>query len=112
MYNFYYKYIKKIKPLLNLLFFYTNGWIFGNFILDLFLKRTAAIKFFNFIALHMWKKSTNVNFVSQFILDTHHHKFVYIYFNVRKNNIIIFKKILLYIFRFISYLFILNLLNL
>ena len=73
------------------------------------LKRISAIKSFNSIALHMWKKSTNVNLISQFIMDTHHHKSSYIYYNVRKNNVIFFKKILLYTFRFISYLFILNL---
>lgn len=73
------------------------------------LKKISAIKSFNSIALHMWKKSTNVNLVSQFIMNTHHHKSAYVYYNVRKNNKIIFKRILLYTFRFVSYLFILNL---
>ena len=73
------------------------------------LKRIAALKSFNSIALHMWKKSTNVNLVSQFIMDTHHHRSAYIYFNVKKNNSIFFKRIILYTFRFVSYLLILNL---
>lgn len=72
-------------------------------------KRIAAIKSFNSIALHMWKKSTNVNLVSQFIIDTHHHKSAYIYFNERKSIFLFFKKIFLYTFRFISYLLIFNL---
>ena len=73
------------------------------------LNKIPAIKSYNSVALHLWKKSTNVNLVSQFIMDAHHHKSAYIYFNVRKNNVIIFKRILLYTFRLISYLFILYL---
>jgi GT2 family glycosyltransferase len=71
--------------------------------------RIAAIKSFNSIALHMWKKSTNVNLVSQFIMDTHHHKSAYIYFNEKKSIFHFYKKIFLYTFRFISYLLIFNL---
>lgn len=73
------------------------------------LNKIAAIKSFNSIALHMWKKSTNVNLVSQFIMDTHHLKSAYIYFDVKKNNLIFFTKIFLYTFRFLIYFLILNL---
>ena len=73
------------------------------------LNKIPAIKSFNSIALHMWKKSTNVNLVSQFIMDIHHLKSAYIYFDVKKNNLIFFKKIFLYIFRFLIYSLILNL---
>jgi hypothetical protein len=41
-------------------------------------------------------------------MDVHHHKSAYIYFNVSKNYLFFFKKFFVYTFRFITYLFILN----
>ena len=72
------------------------------------LNKIPAIKSYNSVAHHLWKKSTNVNLVSQFIMDVHHHKSAYIYFNVSKNYLFFFKKFFVYTFRFITYLFILN----
>ena len=72
------------------------------------LKKIPAIKSYNSIVRHLSKKSTNVNLVSQFIMDVHHHKSAYIYFNVSKNYLFFLKKFFIYTFRFITYLFILN----
>jgi GT2 family glycosyltransferase len=72
-------------------------------------KKIQVITAFNSVALHLWKKSTDVNFMSQFIMHTHHDKSAYIYYNLKKNNFIFIKKIFLYTFRFLGYLFILNL---
>lgn len=41
-------------------------------------------------------------------MDVHHIKSAYLYFNVKKNHAMFFKKFLLYIFRFLIYLLILN----
>jgi GT2 family glycosyltransferase len=72
------------------------------------LNKIAAIKSYSSVAKHLWKKSTNVNLVSQFIMDAHHIKSAYLYFNVKKNHAMFFKKFFLYIFRFLTYLLILN----
>jgi GT2 family glycosyltransferase len=72
------------------------------------LNKIAAIKSYSSVAKHLWKKSTNVNLVSQFIMDAHHIKSAYLYFNVKKNHAMFFKKSSLYIFRFLTYLLILN----
>jgi hypothetical protein len=72
------------------------------------LNKIAAIKSYSSIAKHLWKKSTHANILSQFIMDAHHIKSAYLYFNVKKNHAKIFKKSFLYIFRFLTYLLILN----
>jgi GT2 family glycosyltransferase len=72
------------------------------------LNKIPAIKSYSSIAKHLWKRSTNVNPLSQFIMDTHHLKSAYIYFNVKKNYKIFIKKTILYTFRFLTYLLILN----
>jgi len=72
------------------------------------LNKIAAIKSYSSIAKHLWKKSTHANILSQFIMEAHHIKSAYLYFNVKKNHAKIFKKSFLYIFRFLTYLLILN----
>lgn len=72
------------------------------------LNKIAAIKSYSSTAKHLVKKSTHLNLVSQFIMDVHHIKSAYLYFNVKKNHAMFFKKFLLYIFRFLTYLLILN----
>jgi GT2 family glycosyltransferase len=75
------------------------------------LNKIAAIKSYSSIAKHLWKKSTHANILSQFIMEAHHIKSAYLYFNVKKNHAKIFKKSFLYIFRFLTYLLILNIKN-
>ncbi len=72
------------------------------------LNKIAAIKSYSSIAKHLWKKSTHANILSQFIMEAHHIKSAYLYFNVKKNHAKIFKKSFLYIFRFLTYLLIFN----
>jgi GT2 family glycosyltransferase len=72
------------------------------------LNKIPAIKSYSSIAKHLLRRSTNVNLVSQFIMETHILKSSYLYFNVEKKGAFIFRKTFLYFFRFITYLLILN----
>jgi GT2 family glycosyltransferase len=99
------KIIKKIGLFDKMYFIY---WEDFELFRRLRLNKIAAIKSYSSVAKHLWKKSTNVNLVSQFIMDAHHIKSAYLYFNVKKNHAMFFKKFFLYIFRFLTYLLILN----
>ena len=72
------------------------------------LNKIPVIKSYSSIAKHLLRRSTNVNLVSKFIMETHILKSSYLYFNVKKTDAIIFRKTFLYFFRFITYLLILN----
>jgi len=84
---------------------------------DFFLSRKLKklkkpiIKIFSSRALHLEGKSTVSSIKSRFIINKHNILSAYIYRNVKKNDKILIKKMFIYFFRFISYLFILNLKN-
>ena len=71
--------------------------------------KIPVIKSFESIAIHLERKSVKENFINKFIMTVHNDKSAYIYFNVKKNNPIILKRILIYTFRSLAYFFILNL---
>ena len=73
--------------------------------------KIPIIKSFKSTAIHFERKSVKENFINKFIMTVHNDKSAYIYFNVKKNNPIILKRILIYTFRSITYFFILNLKN-
>jgi len=73
--------------------------------------KIPVIKSFKSTAIHLERKSVKENFINKFIMTVHNDKSAYIYFNVKKNNPIILKRILIYTFRSITYFFILNLKN-
>ena len=60
------------------------------------LNKIPAIKSYSSIAKHLLRRSTNVNLVSKFIMETHILKSSYLYFNVKKTDAIIFRKTFLY----------------
>ena len=71
--------------------------------------KKPVIKLFSSRAIHLEGKSTNSSIKSRFIIAKHHILSAYIYFNVKKNDSLLTKKLFLYLFRFITYLFIFNL---
>jgi GT2 family glycosyltransferase len=73
------------------------------------IKKISIIKSFNSTAVHLERRSVRSSYFNKFIMTVHNDKSAYIYFNVKKNNPIFIKRFFLYIFRFISYLLILNL---
>jgi GT2 family glycosyltransferase len=75
------------------------------------IKKISIIKSFYSTAVHLYKRSVRMSYLNEFIMTTHRDKSSYIYFNVKKNNPIFIKRIIFYIFRFISYLLIFNLKN-
>jgi N-acetylglucosaminyl-diphospho-decaprenol L-rhamnosyltransferase len=68
----------------------------------------SIIKIFSSRALHYEGASTKKTIKSQLIINKHHILSSYIYFGVDKENILLKKKLFIYLFRFISYLFIFN----
>ena len=71
--------------------------------------KIPIIKIYNSKAIHIEGFSTKKNLLSNFIINKHHILSSYIYFKVNKNEFYLTKKIFLYLFRFMTYLFILNL---
>lgn len=74
-------------------------------------KGIPVIKIFDSKAIHNSSTSTKKTIKSKFIIHKHHILSSYIYFNVQKKSFYLKKKLIVYFFRCISYLFILNLNN-
>jgi len=74
-------------------------------------KGIPIIKIYESKAIHNASKSTKKTIKSNFIINKHHILSSYIYFNVQKKSFYLKKKLLIYLFRSISYLLILNLNN-
>ena len=74
-------------------------------------KGIPVIKIFDSKAIHKESASTKQTIKSSFIIHKHHLLSSYIYFNVEKGSFYLKKKLMIYLFRFISYIFILNLKN-
>ena len=66
------------------------------------------VKIFNSRAFHYEGASTKKTIKSKLIINKHHILSSYIYFGVNKENILLKKKFLIYLFRCITYLLILN----
>jgi len=91
--------------------FNKNIFIFWeDFFLCRKLKRLKIpiVKIFASKAIHLEGSSTKKTLISQFIINKHHVLSAYIYFGVNKEDFHLTKKMFLYFFRFISYLFIFN----
>ena len=73
--------------------------------------KIETIKIYNARAFHKERASTKINFKTSFIIHKHHILSSYIYFNVSKKNFILKKKLLVYLFRTITYLLIFNFKN-
>ena len=69
------------------------------------------IKIFSSKAIHKERASTNRTIKSNFIINKHHLLSSYIYFNIDQKGTFLKKKLLIFLFRSISYLLILNLSN-
>jgi len=74
-------------------------------------KGIPIIKIYESKAIHNASTSTKKTIKSNFIIYKHHILSSYIYFNVQKKSFYLKKKLLIYLFRSISYLLILNLNN-
>ena len=74
-------------------------------------KGIPIIKIYESKAIHNASTSTKKTIKSNFIINKHHILSSYIYFNVQKKSFYLKKKLLVYFFRSISYLLILNLNN-
>jgi hypothetical protein len=72
------------------------------------MNKIPIIKSFESTAIHLERKSVKENIINKFIMTVHNDKSAYIYFNVKKNNSIIFKRMFLYTFRFMTYILIFN----
>ena len=72
-------------------------------------KGIPIIKIFDSKAFHKAKSSTRKTIKSNFIINKHHLLSSYIYFNVNKKEFFLKKKLMIYFFRSISYILILNL---
>ena len=70
--------------------------------------RIPIIKIFSSKAIHLEGASTKKNIKSKFIIYKNHILSSYIYFNVDKKDIYLKKKIIIYLFRSITYLLIFN----
>lgn len=73
------------------------------------IKKISILKAFHSTAIHLERRSVRMSYLNKFIMTVHNDKSAYIYFNVKKSNPVFIKRTFLYIFRFISYLLILNL---
>tara|TARA_B100001057_G_scaffold481741_1_gene556128 strand:+ start:85 stop:942 length:858 start_codon:yes stop_codon:yes gene_type:complete len=74
-------------------------------------KGIPIIKIFDSKAFHKEKSSTRKTIKSNFIINKHHLLSSYIYFKVPKKDLFLKKKLVIYFFRSISYILILNLKN-
>ena len=70
--------------------------------------KIQVIKIFDSRAIHVENASSNKTIKSKIIIYKHHILSSYIYFNVNNKNLFLIKKLMLYSFRTISYLLILN----
>ena len=73
--------------------------------------KIPIIKIFKSKAIHNESTSTKRTIKSNFIINKHHLLSSYIYFNVNKKDIFLKKKLMIFLFRTISYLLILNFKN-
>ena len=74
-------------------------------------KSIPIIKIFESKAIHKGSASTKQTIKSNFIINKHHLLSSYIYFNVKKDSFYLKKKLMIYFFRSISYLFVINFKN-
>ena len=74
----------------------------------LYKNKIPIIKTYNSRAQHLEHKSVKDNLKNYFIIQLYHVFSSYIYFNVNKKDNILIKRFFIYLFRSISYLFILN----
>jgi len=74
----------------------------------LYINKIPIVKTFYSRAHHLEHKSVNNNLRNYFIIQLYHVLSSYIYFNVNKKDKILIKRFFIYLFRSISYLFILN----
>mgnify|MGYP001459432604 FL=1 len=74
----------------------------------LYKNKIPIIKTYNARALHLKHKSVKDNYRNYFIIQMYHVLSSYIYFNVSKKDNILIRRFFIYLFRSISYLFILN----
>ena len=74
----------------------------------LYINKIPIVKTFYSRAHHLEHKSVNNNLRNYFIIQLYHVLSSYIYFNVNKKDKILIKIFFMYLFRSISYLFILN----
>jgi len=74
----------------------------------LYKNKIPIIKTYNARALHLKHKSVKDNYRNYFKIQMYHVLSSYIYFNVSKKDNILIKRFFIYLFRSISYLFILN----
>ncbi len=70
--------------------------------------KLPIIKSFNSKAFHIKHGSVKNSLLNYFIIQMHHVYSSYLYFNLEKNNKVLIKRLWVYLFRSISYLFILN----
>ena len=75
----------------------------------LYFNKIPIIKVFNSRAHHMKHKSVKKNIHNQFIMDFYHVYSSYLYFDLKKNNKILIKRLIIYFFRTLSYMLIFNL---
>jgi GT2 family glycosyltransferase len=74
----------------------------------LYKKKIPIIKTYLSKAYHLKHKSVKDNYRNYFKIQTYHTLSSYIYFSVNKKDKILIKRFFIYLFRSISYLFILN----
>jgi len=74
----------------------------------LYNKKIPIVKTYFSRAHHLEHKSVKNNLINYFIIQLYHVLSSYIYFNVNKKDNILVKRFFIYLFRSISYLFILN----
>ena len=74
----------------------------------LYTNKIPIVKTFYSRAHHLEHKSVNNSLRNYFIIQLYHVLSSYIYFNVNKKDKILIKRFFIYLFRSISYLFILN----
>lgn len=72
-------------------------------------KKYSIIMSYKSYAVHYQHTSVKRNLISNFIINFHSEKSPFIYFKIKKNNPILYKRLFLYLLRSLSYLLVLNL---
>jgi len=70
----------------------------------LFFLKLPIVKSYNSKALHLKHASVNYSILNYFTMQFHHVYSSYLYFNLKKKDSIISKRIFVYLFRFLTYL--------
>jgi len=74
----------------------------------LYFLKLPIIKSYNSKAFHIKHSSVNYNISNYFLMQFYHVYSSYLYFDIKKKNPIIIKRFFIYLFRFITYLFVLR----